>query len=295
MTAELPTGAGLWPAFWLEPVDGVSASEIDIFEAPFNNPTLVQDSLHDTGAGYTTGQVTVPNFSTNYNTYGVNWNAQTITYYVNGNVVGSTPTPASANTAHYILANLAVGGQSWSWPGTPNSSNTWPANMSIKNITYNPNGPGGVGSDGGTYTGGLAIKPPTTPSGSATGATVGQSQISDAAMSGTKMQLLKGAGAGVSSSSGQQTYVIPAAGNGVEAFTSNILAMGDTLNLTTALAATNWNGSASTLSNYLKVTDSAQGATLSISATSGGSGVAIATIHGATTATLSSLLAHSIT
>ena len=99
MTAELPTGAGLWPAFWLEPTDGVSASEIDIFEAPFNNPTLIQDSLHDTVGGYTTGQVTVPNYSTNYNTYGVNWNAQTITYYVNGQVVGSTPTPASANTA----------------------------------------------------------------------------------------------------------------------------------------------------------------------------------------------------
>jgi beta-glucanase (GH16 family) len=295
MTAELPTGAGLWPAFWLEPTDGVSASEIDIFEAPFNNPTLIQASLHDNVGGYTTGQVTVPNYSTNYNTYGVNWNAQTITYYVNGQVVGSTPTPASANTAHYILANLAVGGQSWSWPGTPNSSNTWPANMSIKNITYNPNGPNGVGSDHGTYSGGLATTPPTTPSGSATSATVGQSQISNGATSGTTMQLIKGAGAGVSSSSGQQTYVIPAAGNGVEAFTSNILAMGDTLNLTTALAATNWNGSASTLSNYLKVTDSTHAATLSLSATSGGSGVVIATIDGATTATLSSLLAHSIT
>ena len=67
------------------------------------------------------------------------------------------------------------------------------------------------------------------------------------------------------------------------------------MNLTTALAATNWNGSASTLSNYLKVTDSAQGATPSISATSGGSGVVIATIDGATTASLASLLAHSIT
>jgi hypothetical protein len=43
------------------------------------------------------------------------------------------------------------------------------------------------------------------------------------------------------------------------------------------------------------VTDSTTAATLSISATSGGSGVAIATIDGATTATLSSLLAHSIT
>jgi hypothetical protein len=167
--------------------------------------------------------------------------------------------------------------------------------MSIRNITYNPNGPGGVGSDGGTYSGGLAIKPPARPSGSATSATVGHRQVSDAATSGTTMQLLKGAGAGVSSSSGGQTYVIPAAGNGVETFTSNILAMGDTLNLTTALAATNWNGLDSTLPNYLKVTDSTQAATLSISATFGGSGVVIATIDGATTATLSSLLAHSIT
>ncbi len=97
-------------------------------------------------------------------------------------------------------------------------------------------------------------------SGSATSATVGQSQVSNGAKSGTTMQLLEGAGAGVSPSSGEQTYVIPAAGNGVEAFTSNILAMGDTLNLTTALAATNWNGSDSTLSNYLKVTHSTQAA-----------------------------------
>ncbi len=155
MTAELPTGAGLWPAFWLEPVNGTSACEIDIFEAPFNNPTLIQSSLHG-GNGYTTGQVTVPNYSTNFNTYGVNWNAQTITYYVNGQVIGSTPTPASCNTPAFILANLAVGGTSWAWSGVPNSSNTWPANMTIQSITYNPNGPGGVGNDGGTYSGGLA-------------------------------------------------------------------------------------------------------------------------------------------
>ncbi len=109
------------------------------------------------------------------------------------------------------------------------------------------------------------------------------------------MQLLNGAGSGVSSPSGGQTYVIPAAGHGVEAFTSNILAQGDILNLKTALAATNWNGSAATLPNYLKVTNSAQAATLSISSTSGGASVPIATIDGATTATLSSVLAHSIT
>ena len=171
MTAELPTGAGLWPAFWLEPVNGASACEIDVFEAPFNNPSLVQSSLHDGGTGYTTGQVTVPDYSTNYNTYGVNWSPTTITYYVNGQETGSTPTPASCNTPAYILANLAVGGQSWSWPGTPNSSNTWPASMVIQNITYNPNTPNGVGNDGGTYSGGLAGGGATSATAAATAAT----------------------------------------------------------------------------------------------------------------------------
>ena len=62
-----------------------------------------------------------------------------------------------------------------------------------------------------------------------------------------------------------------------------------------ALAATDWNGAASTLSKYLTVADSAKGATLSIAATSGGAGVAIATIDGATTTNLTGLLAHAIT
>ena len=55
MTAELPSGAGLWPAFWLEPVNGTSACEIDIFEAPFNNPTL-DPGTHCMTAGRDTQQ-----------------------------------------------------------------------------------------------------------------------------------------------------------------------------------------------------------------------------------------------
>jgi hypothetical protein len=99
----------------------------------------------------------------------------------------------------------------------------------------------------------------------------------------------------ITDTGGGNTYVLPAVGKGYDTFTSNILTVGDALDLKTSLAATNWNGSASTLANYLAVTDSTTAATLSISATSGGSATAIATIDGATTATLSSLLAHSTT
>jgi hypothetical protein len=155
-------------------------------------------------------------------------------------------------------------------------------------------GPNSI-NGGGTPIVPLDPPPSDAPGGSATSATVEQSQVSAAATSGTSMGLLKGSVPAASLSSSGQTYVVPAAGQGAEIFTSNILAMGDKLDLTTALRATNWNGTASTLPNYLTVTDSAQAATLSISATSGGRPVAIATIDGANTASLSSLLASSIT
>jgi hypothetical protein len=134
--------------------------------------------------------------------------------------------------------------------------------------------------------------------------TVAQSEVSIAATSGNHVLFLSGSDNIVSLSGGADTvtdsgrvntYVLPASGNGTVTFSSNILSTGDTLDLKAALAATDWNGSASTLPKYLTVADSATSATLSIAATSGGSGVAIATIDGASSATLTSLLAHAIT
>ncbi|MDR3537896.1 MAG: type I secretion C-terminal target domain-containing protein, partial [Acetobacteraceae bacterium] len=77
--------------------------------------------------------------------------------------------------------------------------------------------------------------------------------------------------------------------------TSNVLTSGDTMDLRTALAATNWNGSAATLSKYLSVASNSTGAVLSISPTSGGSSFAVATIQGATGTNYATLLAHAIT
>jgi hypothetical protein len=134
--------------------------------------------------------------------------------------------------------------------------------------------------------------------------TVTQSEVSVVATAGTHLVFIKGSGDIVSLTGGADTitdtgkgntYILPAAGKGTDAFTSNILTIGDTLDLKPALAATNWNGSASTLSQYLTVADTAKGAALSIAATSGGTGVAIGSISGATTTNLASLLAHAIT
>jgi endoglucanase len=134
--------------------------------------------------------------------------------------------------------------------------------------------------------------------------TVSQSNISVVATSGNHLVFITGGGDTMKLSGGTNTitdtgssniYVVPAAGNGYDKFASNILGNGVTLDLRTALEATNWAGSASALSKYLTVADTAQGAVLSIAATAGGTAVAIATIDGATIATLSTVLAHSLT
>jgi hypothetical protein len=135
-------------------------------------------------------------------------------------------------------------------------------------------------------------------------ATVSQSQISVAATSGTNMLFVTGSNDVVSLSGGSNTvtdtgsgntYILPAASQGSADFTSNILNTGDTLDLKPALAATDWNGAAGTLANYVTLTDSPNGAVLSVASTSGGAGTAIATIGGATSSDLGTLLAHSIT
>jgi hypothetical protein len=145
---------------------------------------------------------------------------------------------------------------------------------------------------------------PTTLSASEANVTVAQSQVSVVATSGSRLLFIKGSGDTIALSGGVNTitdsgqgntYVLPTAGNGTDVFTNNVLANNDWLDLRPALAATTWNGAASTLSNYLHVTDSGQGVTLSVSPAGSGAGSVIASFGDATTTSLSSLLAHSLT
>lgn len=58
------------------------------------------------------------------------------------------------------------------------------------------------------------------------------------------------------------------------------------------MAATNWNHKASTLGNYLKVSDSGGSATLAIAPAGSGAGTAIATLNGAGNLGLADLVSH---
>jgi hypothetical protein len=181
------------------------------------------------------------------------------------------------------------------------NGNVWQENAS--NLWWDKTSPSAAWApEAGTATSPLPAA--ITLDGAASGDTVSQSQVSVQSASGNNLLFISGSGDIVSLSGGANTitdtgqgntYILPAAGNGTDTFTGDITAAGGTLDLTAALAATDWTGSAATLSDYVTVADSAAGAVLSIAPTSGGSGVAIATIDGAATATLSSLLPHLIT
>ena len=133
-----------------------------------------------------------------------------------------------------------------------------------------------------------------------TSAMVSQSDISTFATSGASMSLIGGATGSADPGSGtgddgSKVYVLLDAGNGSLNFTSDVLDNGGILDLRNALAATDWNGAASTLPDYLTVTNTSAGAVVSIASTSGRAGTGIATIPDATDLNLDALLAHSIT
>jgi len=135
--AQLPTGNGLWPAFWLLPETPGWPPEIDVFEILGNDSTADNTTIHYTdSSGAITSQgavTTIPNASTGFHDYGVDWEPDYITFYVDGKQVAQFATPDSMKVPMYMLASLAVG-SAGSWPPMPDASTQFPANMLIDYI-----------------------------------------------------------------------------------------------------------------------------------------------------------------
>lgn len=132
INAQMPSGPGLWPAFWLLPTDvNLWPPEIDAIEW-IGNPNQYHAGLF-WGTNSTEGDYisVTPNLTTSFHTYAVDWEPDTMTYYFDGKKVLSYPTPAGMNLPMYMIANLAVGTPG-SWPGAP--SNNIPAKFVIRYI-----------------------------------------------------------------------------------------------------------------------------------------------------------------
>lgn len=130
MRAELPKGDGLWPAFWLI---GEQNREIDVLEGLGSDTKVAYNALHS-HAVPALGNASFNPYPDGFHTYGAMWTPDTITFYVDGTPVWKTQTPHDLDQPLRMIVNLAVGGN---WPGSPNASTPWPAEMKVDYVrTY---------------------------------------------------------------------------------------------------------------------------------------------------------------
>ncbi|KQM13772.1 hypothetical protein ASE49_11950 [Novosphingobium sp. Leaf2] len=120
--AALPAGQGLWPAFWLLPTDNTWPPELDVFEMLGKDPNVIYLSTHGIEKGANTlAQDRAVLDTTQFHTYGVDWNKDRVIYYIDGVEVATQKTPEVMNKEMYMLVNLAVGGNG-SWGGAADAT-----------------------------------------------------------------------------------------------------------------------------------------------------------------------------
>jgi hypothetical protein len=134
MSAKLPRGAGLWPAFWLLPVDKSWPPEIDIMEVIGREPATVYTTLHLKGPiAPGQGTDTQRDLSADFHEYAVDWGPATITWYFDRQKVFSRPVSEELRKAFYIVINLGIG-RPEQWGGAPDSETHFPAVMTVASV-----------------------------------------------------------------------------------------------------------------------------------------------------------------
>lgn len=118
--AKLPAGIGTWPAIWMlgnniNTVGWPACGEIDIMEHKGSQLNKIYGTVHHpghSGGNADGGTVTIPNVTTEFHKYAVEWSATTIKFSVD-DVVFYTFANVSTlpfNQNFFIILNVAMGG-----------------------------------------------------------------------------------------------------------------------------------------------------------------------------------------
>ena len=131
--AKVPSGQGLWPAFWMLPETHRSRPEIDVMELLGHEPETIYMHFHYNDdkeeRRRTNSRWTGPDFSKEWHTFAVDWQPDAIIWYVDGiERARYRDSQYIPNEPMYLLLNLAVGGD---WPGSPDSSTPFPSEYEI--------------------------------------------------------------------------------------------------------------------------------------------------------------------
>ncbi len=146
---DLPTGQGMWPAFWLFPNDRSipwpTGGEIDILENRGSQPELVGSAYHWQAspgpccddAHYVSDEhialdeFGLVNFHEGFHVYAAEWEKDEIRFYVDDELsftVRETPSRPVFETPKNIILNLAVGGL---FGGDPDLTTVFPQVMDV--------------------------------------------------------------------------------------------------------------------------------------------------------------------
>ena len=129
--AKMPKGKGLWPAFWLLPVNRAWPPEIDVLEVLGDNTRKLYVAWHSNVGDKHTAEakpIDVPDMSEDFHTYSVVWDKESLRWFFDDVQVASKSTPEDFHLPMYMLINLAVGG---GWPGSPDKTTQFPAKYTI--------------------------------------------------------------------------------------------------------------------------------------------------------------------
>lgn len=140
---KIPTGQGIWPAFWMLGEDVTTrgwpeCGEIDIMENIGSRPDTVRGTIH--GPGYFRDDgiwadctLAGQKFPDDFHLFAVEWEPDQIRWYVDDlhyHTVTAKDVPGEWVFDHpfYILLNIAVGGH---WPGYPDETTIFPQFMIV--------------------------------------------------------------------------------------------------------------------------------------------------------------------
>jgi beta-glucanase (GH16 family) len=143
--AKLPAGRGTWPAIWMLPtvekMQWPRDGEIDIMEYVGFNPGVVHGTVHTEAYNHSIGtqkggQVAVPDASTAFHVYAIEWTPERIDWFVDDQPYYSFSNDQAGkketwpfNAPFHLIFNLAVGGN---WGGQKGvDENIWPQRMEV--------------------------------------------------------------------------------------------------------------------------------------------------------------------
>lgn len=154
---KLPEGAGTWPAFWLlsdneihtnalaapsdDPRAYMQNGEVDVMEHYGHSPGIVEGTVH-TYAQSSANEITIPDASKAFHTYGIEISRDSITWTVDDTPYhsfdktsdDSNHWPFGNGNQLYVIFNLAMGGTG----GGEIQDEHGPWRMEVQNVSYYP-------------------------------------------------------------------------------------------------------------------------------------------------------------